>query len=371
MKVKKKLSVLIYSMAGGGAERVVSILVNELYETYKIILVLMSNIIVYNLPKDIEIFYLENSKPSENGMWKFLKLPYLGWKYKNFCSENKIDISLAFMNRPSYISIFAKFFGNRIKTIISERSTPSQIYSGNSLQSKISRFLVAWLYPYADLIITNSLGNKDDLIVNFGINEEKLITIYNPFDIKKIQELSSVQVSFLDFSKFTFISVGRIVTGKNYKLLIESFRKTLLKDAQLIIIGEGELKGELEDIVQRYDLQEQIFFIGFDSNPYKYMIKSDCFVFSSNYEGFPNVLVEALACELPIISTNCKSGPDEILGDGKFGILTTVGSEKEMIEAMKKIYTNQKLREQLHNQALLRAKQFNKNKIIRQYLDVL
>ena len=102
---KKNLSILIYSLAGGGAERVVSILLNELKDKYDITLVLMRNKLDYEIPKNIKIHFLEDSNPYENGIVKLLKLPYLGWKYKKFCQYNGIDISLAFMNRPSYVSI--------------------------------------------------------------------------------------------------------------------------------------------------------------------------------------------------------------------------------------------------------------------------
>jgi len=347
--VKKKLSILIYSLAGGGAERVVSILLYELKEEYDITLVLMRDKIDYQIPSDTKIYFIENSNPHENGILKLLKLPYLGWRYKEFCQKNRIDVSLAFMNRPSYVSIFSKLFGSNVYTIISERTTPSMMYRRDNLLSKVSKFLIRFLYPKVDFIISNSEGNRLDLIENFSINSKITQTIYNPFNLKKIEKLLLDKVDGFEFKKFTFISVGRLDSGKNHELLIDTFSKLDVDKTELIILGEGELRVELEEQIQSLGLEKSVFLLGFDNNPYKYFSKADAFVFSSKYEGFPNVLVEALACGLPVISTDCKSGPREILAPYSdfsfqlmegievtdYGVLVPVNREKELMEAMK------------------------------------
>ena len=174
---KKRLSILIYSLASGGAERVVSILLNELPNKYDITLVLMKNKIEYDIPKEIKIAFLEDSDPYESGIAKLLKLPYLGFRYKRFCKENQITVSLSFMNRPNYINIFAKLFGNRARTIISERAMPS-LQHKVGIQGKINRFLIKQLYPYSDVVTANSMGNSLDLRDNFGIDGVvRLITL--------------------------------------------------------------------------------------------------------------------------------------------------------------------------------------------------
>ena len=311
--MKKRVSILIYSLAGGGAERVVSILSDALSEEYDVTLVLMNNTIAFDIPRHIQIFFLENSDPHEHGMKKLLKLPLLGLRYKRFCQKNSIDISLAFTNRPSYISIFAKIFGNHIPTIISERTTPSMMYKENNLLSRVNKLLIRYLYPRADTIITNSEGNRLDLIKHFFIDPQCIETIYNPFDLTKIKQSAIKEVPEHSFDIFTFISVGRLDRGKNHRLLIEAF--SMLEDTatQLIILGEGVEREGLQRYIRSLSLQERVFLLGFDRNPYQYLIRSDLFVFTSRYEGFPNVLVESLACGLPVISTDCKSGPREIL----------------------------------------------------------
>jgi N-acetylgalactosamine-N,N'-diacetylbacillosaminyl-diphospho-undecaprenol 4-alpha-N-acetylgalactosaminyltransferase len=404
---KQNIAVLIYSLAGGGAERVVSILINELQqnktEFNKIFLVLMNTKIDYELPNNINVFFLEKSKATENGIFKLLKLPILGLKYRYFLAKNNIDVSLAFMTRPSYINIFAKIFsfGKKIKFIISERTTPSQMYRDNSFKSKINRFLIKNLYSKADKIITNSYGNNLDLIDNFSIKSSKIITIYNLFDLEKIYKNSKIKVSNQIFNQeenFNLITVGRLDSGKNHQLIISAFAKIMSDDEvtnfikqknkklNLIILGSGELKLNLKEQIKKLNLEKNIFLLGFDSNPYKYMSKSDIFVFASLYEGFPNVLVEALSCQLPIISTDCKSGPREILAPNnkiipeklknginieRHGFLTDLNNLDSLFTAIKTMILNEELRTNFHKNSQKRAEDFNKNRIFESYLEII
>jgi N-acetylgalactosamine-N,N'-diacetylbacillosaminyl-diphospho-undecaprenol 4-alpha-N-acetylgalactosaminyltransferase len=378
--IKKNLSILIYSLAGGGAERVVSILLYELQNKYNITLVLMHDKVDYNIPKDTKIHFLENSNPNENGIKKLLKLPLLGLKYKKLCQENSIDVSLAFMNRPSYVAIFSKIFGNRAKNIISERTTPSMMYRHDTLLSKVSKVLIKKLYPKADFIIANAEGNRLDLINSFYIDEAKIITIPNPFDLEKIENLSNEPVDKIVFNKFTFVTVGRLDKGKNHKLMIDAFSKLENSSTQLIILGEGVEREGLEEQITSLNLSNRVFLMGFDNNPYKYFSKSDIFLFTSLHEGFPNVLVEALACGLPVISSDCKSGPREILAPksdvqfqleqgleiAEYGILIPVDKEKELIDAMRFMLKGWQKKD-----IKLRANNFDKKTIMNEFINSL
>ena len=372
--MKLKLSILIYSLASGGAERVVSILLNELKDDYDITLFLMNDTIFYTLHDNINIIYLENSNPYESGLKKLLKLPYLAWQYKKL---NKSNISLSFMNRPNYINILAKIMGMKSKVMISERAMPS-LQHAKGLQGSINRFLISALYPLADIITANSYGNTQDLHDNFSCKEVK--TINNPIDIEKIAHLSQEAIVF-DKNKFTFITIGRLDTGKNHRLLIEAIKDI---DAKLYIIGDGELEQELEHYILENNLQKKVVLLGKVENPYKYLTQADCFVFSSNYEGFPNVLLEALACDLPIISTDCQSGPREILAPksdldlqcsdmqkGEYGVLVEVDNVKQMTRAMKLIQSDENLRYNFKSNAKKRAQMFEVDKIVKEWKIVI
>ena len=373
--MKKKLSILIYSLASGGAERVVSILLDELKDKYDITLFLMNETIFYKIPKDIKIFYLENSYPRESGIKKLLKLPFLAWRYKKL---NSAEVSLSFMNRPNYISILAKILGMKSKVVVSERAMPS-LQHKSGLQGFINRTLIKYLYKSADIITANSKGNTHDLQNSFGC--KNVVTINNPFDLEKIETYSREEVDFRD-EKFTFITVGRVDSGKNHKLLVEAIKDI---DAKLYIVGDGELRSALEEQIRELNLKDKVVLLGRQSNPYKYLAKADCFVFSSLYEGFPNVLIEALACGLPVISGDCQSGPREILAPesdvkiqlkdevefAEYGILVPLNSVEKLKEAMNKIMTSEDLRNRYKEKAQQRARGFDVKKIIKQYEDVI
>ena len=372
----KKIAILIYSLGSGGAERQVSLLLKYLSKKYKIYLVLMNDTIFYGVPENVEIFYLEKSNPTESGIKKFLKLPFLAFKYKQFLKEKKIDISLSFMVRPNYINSLSKIFGSDVKTILSERSCFSLQNSYKNLQSFVNKKLVK-VYDFANLIIANSKGNALDLQ---KFIKKDVMTIYNMLDIDEINKESKKNIK-LKKEKFTFITVGRIDEGKNHKLLIEAIKNI---DANLWIIGDGYLKKELELKVKNEGLEDRILFLGRQTNPYKFLKNADCFVFSSNHEGFPNVLIEALACNLPIISTDCISGPREILAPNSdfkiqtdkieladYGILTPIKNVKKMVEAMKMIYEDKNLRIDYSNKAKIRAKNFEIKNIIKEWEKII
>ena len=368
----KKISILIYSLASGGAERQVSLLLKYLSQKYKIYLVLMNDTIFYEIPENVEVIFLEKSNPREKGIKKLLKLPILSLKYKKFLKENKIDVSISFMNRPNYINSLSKIFGSKIKTILSERISPLNEYKTNSIKDKINRFLIKNLYKKANVVVPNSKRTKLELNKYFNLKNVKVI--YNMIKLPKCKK---------EEKEFIFINVGRLEPQKNHFLLIEAFKKANL-DVKLYLIGDGYLREKLENQVKSENLEKKVIFLGRQKDVYKFLSKSSCFILSSNYEGFPNVLIEALACELPIISTDCISGPREILASdsdfikqtkeiefAEYGVLTPVGDVEKMAEAMKKMYKNKSLREKYLKKAIKRAKDFEIEKIIKKWEQII
>ena len=369
----KKLSLFIYSLAGGGAERVVSLLLQELPREFNLTLVLMNTTLEYPVPENIEVKYLEKSKASENGIFKLLKIPFLAYRYKQLCQKERIDISLSFMNRPNYINVIAKLLGMKSKVIISERAMPSLQYGYKNAQSFINKTLIGCLYPRAESIIANSQGNARDLNVNFNISKEQIEVVYNPIDIQSV-EMAGEETTEVSFSRFTFVTVGRLDRGKNHKMLIDAFKALDTTNAQLLIIGDGPLKDDLLKQIDRLNLNEKVFLLGKQTNPYKFLDKSDCFVFGSNHEGFPNVILEALASGLPVVSTDCQSGPREILApnmDNEFGLLVPINDVDQMSRAMQRIMQGQDLSNQYKKKARIRARDFDKEKIIKNYIRII
>ena len=149
--------------------------------------------------------------------------------------------------------------------------------------------------------------------------------IFNPIINERIIQRANEPNNHPWFNPKTvpvIIAIGRLSEQKNFSLLLQSFAKVLESTkARLIIFGEGPLRSDLENLVKELNLQDAVLLPGVVANPYNYLNNADLFVLSSNYEGLPNALVEALACGCPVVSTDCQSGPREILDDGKYGIL--------------------------------------------------
>ncbi len=358
----KKIAVFIYSMAGGGAERVVSNLLSELIKEYEVHLILMNDRVYYDIPNKVNTHFIEKSAPFENGIKKLLKLPFLGLKYKKLCNKLGIDIHFVWMNRPCYAAGFARIFGLKGTMIFNECSTPSVLYKEKNLKSFISKTLLKFLYPKADLIMPNSLGNLIDLEQNFSIKKDKMWVLYNAIDMQTIAKLSNEEID-KNLNKPFFLSVGRLDSGKNHSLLIRAFSKLKNDKFDLVILGEGVLKNELQNLIRELNLENRVHLMGFEKNPYKYMSKCYAFVFVSLFEGFSNALIEALACGKFIISSDHKSGARELLGDDEWGVLVPVNDELSTQNAMQKAIDDESFVKAYEQKAKTRAIFFDKAKI--------
>lgn len=364
----KKINVFIYSMGSGGAERVVANLIPELMQKYEVHLVLMNSKISYELPKNLQIHMLEDSKPFENGLIKLLKLPFLGLKYKKLCKNLGIDIHFVWMNRPCYVAGFARIFGDKKPLIFNECSTPSVLYKDKNFKSWVSKKLLKWLYPKSDFIFPNSMGNLADLRDNFGIEKSKMAVLYNALNLDEITQKASEKI---DFNKPFFLSVGRLDSGKNHELLIRAYAGLKNCDKDLIIIGEGLLKEHLQSVINSLGLADRVHLLGFNANPYKFMSKCHVFVFVSLFEGFSNALIEALACGACVISSDHKSGVRELLGDNEWGYLVGVNDMEQTRIAMQKSLDEEEFIKYYQKKARIRALNFDKNQISKKLIKKL
>lgn len=350
-----KLVILLYSLGAGGAERITSLLLENLAKEYAITLVLLEDIQHY--PLNVQKIILGRNRTTESGIKKLLKLPLLAFKYYKVIQD--CEISLSLMTRPNYINILAgmlcKLTRKSPKILICERSYPSKQYGYSNLSSTINRKLITLLYNKADKISANSPQNLADLVENFGIAQKKITLLLNFFDLNKInaqsREDSTLKEQILSSKvrgRFAFVSIGRLDSGKNHRLLVDCMQ--YFKDkADLFIFGEGEKRNELEAQILSLGLESCVHLLGRTPNPYAPLSVADCFVFASNHEGFPNVLVESLALGIPLLTTDC--APKEILEPlGEFidnqkhceickgGILVPLNDKEAFSEAMRFIY---------------------------------
>jgi glycosyltransferase involved in cell wall biosynthesis len=193
---------------------------------------------------------------------------------------------------------------------------------------------VPWDYHHAlnnsDAMICNSEYTKQYYLFRYPEHANKVYTLYNCLDLDEInrqakEEVPSQFLSFTEQHKKTIVAVGRFCEVKGFEYLIEAFAQAREKteDLGLVLVGDGRCKKKYENVIQRLGIEDHVFFTGNQKNPYKYMARCNCFVMPSLNEGFPNVLAEALALGLPVIATNCYSGPAEILRtDGDYEAVT-------------------------------------------------
>jgi N-acetylgalactosamine-N,N'-diacetylbacillosaminyl-diphospho-undecaprenol 4-alpha-N-acetylgalactosaminyltransferase len=373
---QKKIAIFINSLAGGGAERVTSYLLPYLVNKgHKVVLVLTEEELAYPVPKEVPIHYLDRSGKNESGVTKLLKLPWLAYRYAQFLRNENITHSFSLLTRPCYINIMARWFTSHpYKLMVSERNFPSMQYGGNHLQARINNFLVKRLYPKADLVVSNAKASAQDLVDNFGVAKERTRTIYNPIDIDKIQQMEGIQ-DFFDPNYVNAVSIGRLVPEKNHTFLLDAVLP--FNHLRLYIFGEGELRKSLEEKIQGLGLENRVFLMGFESNPFQYLKAADFFLFGSLNEGFPNVLMEAMCCGLPIVSTNCKSGPDEMMelkeaktGDIMFtdyGILTPVNDVACMQKALEYVLEHPEFLKACKPNLLQRIQDFRREPILEAY----
>jgi len=189
-------------------------------------------------------------------------------------------------------------------------------------------------------IVCCSQGVKNDLAENLQIPLEKLSYIPNPIDVEKIKERAAEPIDITleqEGIKFSLLTVGGLRPQKNYEMLIRSFKLVIDQglSAQLIIVGEGPKRVELEALIARLGISDRVRMVGHKANPYPYFRAADLFVLSSLYEGNPLVLIEALIIGTPVISTDCRSGPREVLLDGQLGALVPVNDVNALAKSIK------------------------------------
>ena len=264
--------------------------------------------------------------------------------------KNTIVLSL---QGSSLAILVSKLLGFKIIVRNAEDAISSTFFAENKFQSLIVLFLKIILYNLSDKIISNSKGSGNSLKKIF-IKEKKIFPIYNPY-LKKIYKNSRKK-------RYKYLlSVGRLTKQKDFNNLIVSF--SLIKDQipnyKLIIIGDGQLKNELQSLIENLDLKKRIILTGWKKNLKKYYLSSKLFVLNSLYEGFGNVLIDAINYDLPIITTNCKSGPNEIINYGKGGFLTPIRNPKLLSKQILFCIKNYKLAQKKSLYAKKNIKKFD------------
>lgn len=365
-----KIAFIIPTLDNGGAERVVSNLLLNLDKNYEKYLILFDGEkIVYPYKGKLIDLKTFNSK----GVFRFLNYFFAYFKLKKIKKKYKFDVVISFLEIPSFLNLLTK---DKEKTIISVRNYTSKAFRG--LRAKIYFPLIRKLYNFSDKIISVSKETKKDLVNFFGIDKEKIEVIYNFYDLEKIQKLADevLDEEYINiFEKKVIINTGRLIYQKGQTLLLEAFSRIKNRNEyNLIILGEGYLEGELKEQAKCLDIEKNVYFLGFQKNPFKFLKKADMFVFPSRFEGFPNALAEAMACGLPVIANDCPSGPKEILED-QYGLLVkNIDDEEKVISKLveyMEILDNEYIKMKYRKKSLERIKAFKKENIIKNWEKII
>jgi glycosyltransferase involved in cell wall biosynthesis len=248
------------------------------------------------------------------------------------------------MGHANVVAILARTIARvPLRVVVSERTTISAEYKrSKGLMAWMSFTLVRLLYSSADGICTVSQEASRDLAHFAKLPLTSIKTIYNPFDLSQIKRKAADHIEHPWMSPAqppVVLAVGRLNEAKDYPTLIRAFAKLRKqRDVRMVILGEGELRSVLETILIEVGLdKDAVLLPGFVSNPYAWMARCRLFVLSSRWEGLPGVLIEAMACGAPVVSTNCRSGPNEILEGGRWGMLVPVGDVDALASAMARI----------------------------------
>ena len=386
---QKTMCVMINSLAGGGAEKVVATLYPEYQNTgNQVSLLCLEKNNFYKIEGVTPIYLSNQTGSDEGGVKKLTSLISFALKLKQYITKNGVDLVQSHIYRSNYVNVLARMLGAKHKIQIVNHGMPGQ-YLNEGLSGKINRLLIRWLYPKADQVICPSNGMIREF-VDLGVPEEKLRLIRNPFDIENLQDLSRQGMSEDEFefdpAKKYLICVGRLQAVKRMEDIVWAFYELQKDDdkVELLILGDGEKREELAALTMRLAIGKRVHLIGQVENPHKYLTRSHAFVSASEFEGFSNVIVEAMVAGTPVISTDCESGPREILDpeiprssliapgeieQARHGLLVPIGDIKALTTAMHRVLDDSDLQQEMSQGGLDRAKRFDKEHIATRYLE--
>ncbi len=324
----RRLALLIPDLGIGGAEHVALRLMQDWVCTgheVDLLLLRAQGELLPLLPPEVKVFNL-----------KATRIRAAIWPLITYLRNRQPHAIQASMWPITILAIVARrIAASNARVVVSEHSVLSKEYARLSrASSMLLRNSIRFLYPLADARIAVSKGAADDLAKLSHIDRSSIEVIYSP-----VQQLSDARLANIEElwggAKVRILTVGRLKQEKNQRLLIEAFAKLPSdRGAKLMLLGDGSLLFELRDLSLQLGVGSDVIFQPFDVDPGAYYRSANLFVLSSEYEGFGLVLVEALLSGLPIVSTDCDGGPNEILGNGEFGALVPCGNAEEFARAM-------------------------------------
>ena len=363
--MNQKTAFYIPNLSGGGAQRVIINLTRGFAErghAVDLVVAKAAGPLLDDVPEGVRLIDLGSGGTLSS-------LPRL----VKYIKRERPAAMLSTMSHCNVVAIIARLFsGSDMRLIVREANTLTfHEYRTPSARERIVFYMMMMLYNKADIVVANSLDTATDLTTHGITDEDRVIVIHNPvvsYDLLEKQNEAVEHPWFQDSKVPIVIGIGRLHAQKDYETMIRAF-SIVRKDrpVHLLILGEGTEKDRLLDIVKELGLDDFVEFHGFVSNPHAYISRASVLTLSSRWEGFGNVLVEALAAGTPVVATDCPGGPSEILEYGRFGKLVPVGNVEAFAQAILDTLDDSPDRDALID----RAKDFSIDTITSRYVEVL
>lgn len=356
MVQKKKIAFLIPSLSPGGAERVIVILANKFASNFEVFLIVFyKSETLYSIDEKVKLIYLqEKYSPSSSLIGAIRSNLICLRKIIRICRSYKIDALIGFTTNVNVITILSSKL-LRIPNLVSERNNPEVC-----IPNAFWRILRDFTYPF-----TNGLIVQTEFIKRFykkKIQENKIKIIPNPID----EIMLSARRGYCERENIIF-TIGRLDANKNQRLLIEAFANLKVENWKLIIAGDGVLRDEYQKITKSLGITDKVNFVGNINNVSDYYNKAKIFAFTSQSEGFPNALLEAMSFGLPCISTDCPSGPSEIIKDNENGYLIEVNNRQQLEDRLNILMNKPNLCSEFSAKALMSTEKFRIQEIYKQW----
>ncbi len=350
-----KIVFVLQSLRKGGAERVVSLLSQAFErEGHKVIIVLFRDIVEYEYGGRIISL---KSPPASSKMVKLLRLKERVGKLKELFRKEKPDLIFSFVESSNFASILT---GEKV--VVSIRNNPLKKHEG------WQRVLIKILYNRDNVLKVVAVSKQIEGILSKNFKLKKTVSIPNPIVFNLESEIKECLRKYTPF----ILAVGRLHPQKNFPMLIKAFSGSKAsKEAKLLIAGEGGEREKLERLIKELKLEKRVILLGKVENIKDYYKQASMFVLSSDYEGFPNALAEALSFGIPSISTECPTGPDEMIESFENGILTPVGNELFMRYAIDRLYFDRELQEKFRANAPKSIFHLKVENIARRWLELV
>lgn len=359
----RRIAILLPDLRGGGAERVNLVLAQEFVACGHAV-----DFVLMRAEGELLGLVPEGARVVDLGAPRFRDLP---GPLVRYLRRERPDAVLAAMWPLTSVAVLARWRARAsARLVLSDHNTLSRAYADRGAAHRA--FLRASLratYPFADARVAVSAGVAEDLARLGGLERDRVTIVHNPIpSVVPGPVPEAVEALWRGPRGRRILAVGSFKEQKNLPHLIRAFAHIAESiDARLMLLGEGGLRPELEALVREMGVVDRVAMPGFAADPGPYYASADLFVLSSDYEGFGNVIVEALGHGLPVVSTDCPSGPAEILGNGRYGRLVPVGNAEALATAMAEALTTEHDREALRR----RPADFAPAKAADRYLELL